>query len=130
LAEIEKAPLNLSKIGSERKSIRGATHVYLKAVENFLLIFSPIYSLIHAYVVEDIEKMLNAYWWGNNRTQSKDIRWMSWKRLSICKNDGVSKTIMLSIMLCSKFFFENYCQTKVVLSPYRSKINNIQRVIF
>jgi len=47
--------------------------------------------LIHAYVIDDIEKMLDAYWWGNNRTQSKDITWMSWKSLSVCENDGVSK---------------------------------------
>lgn len=44
---------------------------------------------------------------------------------------GVSKTIMLSIMLCSKNKkLGNYCQTKVVLSPNRSKINTIQRVFF
>jgi hypothetical protein len=30
-----------------------------------------------ASVIDDIEKMLNYFWWGHNITQAKEIHWMS-----------------------------------------------------
>jgi hypothetical protein len=39
-------------------------------------------------VIDDIEKMLNSFWWGHNRAQSKGIHWMSWERLSVHKQAG------------------------------------------
>jgi hypothetical protein len=44
--------------------------------------------LIPSSVIDDIEKMLNSFWWVHNRAQSKGIRWMSWERLSVHKQDG------------------------------------------
>ena len=39
-------------------------------------------------LLEDIEKMLNSFWWGHNATNSKGIHWMSWERLSTPKCFG------------------------------------------
>ncbi|GAU39132.1 hypothetical protein TSUD_23110 [Trifolium subterraneum] len=44
--------------------------------------------LIPSSVIDDIEKMLNSFWWGQNKAQLKGIRWMSWERLSVHKQDG------------------------------------------
>lgn len=37
--------------------------------------------------VNDIERMLNSFWWGLGNN-NKWIRWMSWKRLTSSKNEG------------------------------------------
>jgi hypothetical protein len=44
--------------------------------------------LLPASVIDDIEKMLNSFWWGHNRSQAKGIHWMSWERLSVHKQAG------------------------------------------
>lgn len=36
----------------------------------------------------DIERSLNAYWWGFNQGQEKRIRWMSWEILKESKSKG------------------------------------------
>ncbi|XP_058766718.1 uncharacterized mitochondrial protein AtMg00310-like [Vicia villosa] len=38
-------------------------------------------------LVEDIEKMLNAFWWGG-ASNNKGIRWLAWDSLTYPKNEG------------------------------------------
>jgi hypothetical protein len=44
--------------------------------------------LIPGSIVDEIEKMLNAFWWGHNNNQSRGIHWLSWDKLCIHKNYG------------------------------------------
>jgi ribonuclease HI len=37
--------------------------------------------------VNDIEKMLNSFWWGGG-SNNKGIRWLSWERLACAKGEG------------------------------------------
>ncbi|PNX55279.1 hypothetical protein L195_g048906, partial [Trifolium pratense] len=37
--------------------------------------------------VNDIEKMLNSFWWGGD-TNNKGIRWLSWERMTCPKSEG------------------------------------------
>jgi len=37
---------------------------------------------------DEIEKMMNSFWWGHSGAQSKGIHWMSWDILSMHKKDG------------------------------------------
>ncbi|GAU17355.1 hypothetical protein TSUD_232310 [Trifolium subterraneum] len=69
----------LSQAGREVliKSVLQTIHSYIMSI-----------FLIPSSVIDDIEKMLNSFWWGHNRAQSKGIRWMSWERLSVHKQDG------------------------------------------
>lgn len=38
-------------------------------------------------LVEDIEKMINAYWWGGS-SKNKGIIWLDWDGLTYPKNEG------------------------------------------
>ncbi|XP_058761402.1 uncharacterized mitochondrial protein AtMg00310-like [Vicia villosa] len=38
-------------------------------------------------VIDDIEKMINSFWWGGG-ANSKGIRWMSWDKLTCLKEEG------------------------------------------
>jgi hypothetical protein len=56
----------------------------LQAITSYILsIF-----LIPIIVSYDIENILNLFWWGHNRAQSKGIHWISWERFCILKKDG------------------------------------------
>jgi hypothetical protein len=37
---------------------------------------------------DEIEKMLNAFWWGHSRAQNKGIHWLSWDKLYMHKSVG------------------------------------------
>jgi hypothetical protein len=44
--------------------------------------------LIPHSLSDNIEKMMNSFWWGNNKDHSQSIHWLSWERLSMHKNAG------------------------------------------
>jgi len=46
-----------------------------------------IFLLPGTFIIE-IERMLNAFWWGHNSTNSRGMHWLSWERLSVPKNFG------------------------------------------
>jgi hypothetical protein len=37
---------------------------------------------------DEIEKMMNFFWWGHYRAQKKGIHWSLWNKLSMHKKDG------------------------------------------
>jgi hypothetical protein len=43
---------------------------------------------IPSSLCDEIEKMMNSFWWGHSGAQNKGIHWMSWDKLAMHKNDG------------------------------------------
>ncbi|CAJ2637135.1 unnamed protein product [Trifolium pratense] len=43
---------------------------------------------IPSSLCDEIEKMMNSFWWGHSGARNKGIHWMSWDKLSMHKNDG------------------------------------------
>jgi len=39
-------------------------------------------------LLDEIEKMMNAFWWGHGGTSNRGLRWLSWEKLSVHKNHG------------------------------------------
>lgn len=39
-------------------------------------------------LLEEIEKMLNAFWWGHGGASNKGIHWLAWDKLSVHKRHG------------------------------------------
>ncbi|GAU25475.1 hypothetical protein TSUD_71290 [Trifolium subterraneum] len=56
----------------------------LQSIPSYIM---SIFLLPHS-LSEDIEKMLNSFWWGHNQEHSKGIHWLSWERLTMHKNAG------------------------------------------
>ncbi|KAL8158305.1 hypothetical protein AgCh_002851 [Apium graveolens] len=44
--------------------------------------------LIPEEICDDIEKIMNSFWWCNGSSTSKGIKWISWKRLCVVKEGG------------------------------------------
>ena len=69
---------SLSKAGKETmiKSVFQSIPSYIMSIY-----------LIPQSIVNDIERMLNSFWWGEG-TQNKGIRWLAWDRLTCSKSRG------------------------------------------
>jgi hypothetical protein len=39
-------------------------------------------------MLDEIEKMMNALWWGHGGSRNKGLNWLSWEKLYVHKNDG------------------------------------------
>jgi len=39
-------------------------------------------------LLDEIEKMMNAFWWGHGGTSNEGLHWLSWEKLSVHKNHG------------------------------------------
>lgn len=70
---------SLSKAGKE---------VMIKSVLQSIPSYVMSTYLIPPSVCDEIEKMMNSYWWGSSGDATKGIRWMSWERLSTPKSQG------------------------------------------
>lgn len=40
-------------------------------------------------LLNEIEKMLNGYWWKSGGNTNKGVRWLSWDKMCMSKNKGV-----------------------------------------
>ena len=39
-------------------------------------------------LLDEIEKMMNAFWWGHGGSSNRGLNWLSWEKLSVHKNNG------------------------------------------
>nr|KYP58280.1 hypothetical protein KK1_004579 [Cajanus cajan] len=70
---------SLSKAGKE---------TLIKAVLQALPSYAMSVFMIPNRTIDEIEKLLNAFWWGANSNKHKGIKWMRWERLAISKLEG------------------------------------------
>ncbi|XP_058784642.1 uncharacterized protein LOC131659471 [Vicia villosa] len=69
---------SLSKAGKE---------TMIKSVLQAILTYIMSVFLLPDGVIDEIEKMINSFWWGGG-ANSKGIRWMSWDKLTCLKAEG------------------------------------------
>ena len=92
----KKATINFIK-DRVWKKINSWSSKYLSKAGREVLIKSVLQSIptyfmslftLPSSLCDEIEKMMNSFWWGHSGAQKKGIHWMSWDRLSMHKNDG------------------------------------------
>lgn len=42
--------------------------------------------LIPRSLCQEIERMMNAFWWKSNSSNSKEIKWLAWDKMSMSKS--------------------------------------------
>jgi len=55
----------------------------LQSIPSYIM---SIYLLPNS-ILDDIEKMINAFWWGG-RSNNRGIKWMAWERMACPKEFG------------------------------------------
>ncbi|CAN1225361.1 Putative ribonuclease H protein At1g65750 [Linum grandiflorum] len=71
-----------------KKLSRGGNEVLLKAVAQALPAYCMNVFLLPDLLTEDLERMMNSFWWGSKRMTGKGVPWMSWERMTTRKEHG------------------------------------------
>ena len=69
----------LSKAGKE---------ILLKSVVQSILMYVMRVFLLPLSLYNELECMMNSFWWGKNDASSRGINWMSWNKLCTHKAAG------------------------------------------
>lgn len=62
--------------------------VLLKSVAQAIPSYCMGAFLIPHSLYDELQRMMNSFWWGQKGQPSKGIRWMSWDKLTMRKDDG------------------------------------------
>lgn len=62
--------------------------ILLKSVAQAIPTYCMSMYLIPQSLGDDIQKMLNSFWWGSSSRQLRGIKWMNWDKLSVPKKHG------------------------------------------
>lgn len=72
---------------SGRSLTKSGKEVMIKSVLQYILNYIMSIFIIPDGVVNNIEKILSSFWWGEVNS-NRGIRWMSWEKLTCTKNEG------------------------------------------
>lgn len=70
---------HLSKAGRE---------VLIKSIAQAIPTYCMSTFLLPTSLGEEIQKMINSFWWGSNRRQGRGINWLRWDKLTMRKEYG------------------------------------------
>jgi hypothetical protein len=73
---------------SSRCLSQAGREVLIKSVLQSIPSYVMSVFLLPGSLINDIEKMLNSFWWGHNSANSRGLHWLSWERLSVPKVFG------------------------------------------
>lgn len=62
--------------------------VLIRNVAQTIPSYTMLCFLIPKTLCQEIEKMLNAFWWSSNSSSSKGVKWLSWTRMCMRKKSG------------------------------------------
>ena len=70
------------------KCLSQAGKEVLKTVTQAIPSYAISVFLIPKSLCDEIERMMNSYWWGRSRGNQKGVCWTAWEKLCIRKEDG------------------------------------------
>lgn len=70
---------HLSKLGKE---------VLIKSVGQTILTYCMSVFLLPTSLSEEMEHMMNSFWWVSNNSQNRGIQWIWWEKLTVRKSNG------------------------------------------
>jgi len=103
----------------QRLARRFSSNLWSKAIPSY---FMSVSFLLPSTLQDDLQKIMNSFWWGSNKNTDKDINWLSWDLLSIKKeNEGMGfqhlyafNLAMLWKLVSYSTLLENMLSTSVI----------------
>lgn len=62
--------------------------ILLKNVAQAIPAYTMSCFMLPKTLCQEIEKMMNSFWWSSNSSNNKGIKWLSWTRMSMSKKRG------------------------------------------
>jgi hypothetical protein len=73
---------------SSKSILKAGREVLIKSVlQSIPTYFMSLFTILSS-LCDEIEKMMNSFWWEHSGASTKGIHWMSWDKLAMHKNDG------------------------------------------
>lgn len=76
------------KTWSTKLLSRAGKAVLLRNVAQTIPSYTMSCFLIPKFLCQEIERMMNAFWWSSSSANNKGIKWLSWSRMSMSKKYG------------------------------------------
>lgn len=76
------------KTWSTKLLSRAGKAVLLRNVAQTIPAYTMSCFLIPKSHCQELERMMNAFWWNSNSSNNRSIKWLSWSRMSMSKNQG------------------------------------------
>jgi hypothetical protein len=73
---------------SSRHLSQASREVMIKPILQAISAYMMSIFLLPCTLIDEIEKMLNSFWWGHRSNNDRDLHWISWERLSVSKDHG------------------------------------------
>jgi hypothetical protein len=67
---------------------KGGREVLIKSVAQSIPTYCMSSFLLPSTLGEEIQRMLNSFWWGSNRSNGRGINWLNWDKLTMRKEHG------------------------------------------
>lgn len=67
---------------------RGGKTVLIKNVAQTIPSYCMSCFKVPKTLAQEIERLMNGYWWSSNGNSSKGIRWLAWEKMGVAKNKG------------------------------------------
>lgn len=74
--------------GKEKPISRAGKSILIKNVAQALPSYCMTFFLLPKSLLQEIERMFNAYWWSSGSNSSKGVCWMSWDAMCDAKCRG------------------------------------------
>lgn len=75
--------------GRHNKSIsRAGKSVLTKNVAQYIPLYYMSCFILPKSLCQEVERMLNRYWWSSDTTQGRGVKWHSWDHMSMSKDMG------------------------------------------
>jgi hypothetical protein len=81
---------HLSKAGRE---------VLVKSVAQAIPAYCMSTVLLPDSLGDELEKMINSFWWGSNKTTGKGINWLRWEKLTMRKEQVVWDSVICMALI-------------------------------
>lgn len=69
-----------------RKISRAGKEVLIKSAAQAIPTYYMTTFLISSTFLDDLQIMLNKFWWGHDSQEAKGVRWMNWEKLCVRKD--------------------------------------------
>lgn len=73
---------------STRLLSRAGKLIMLKNVLQAIPTYAMSCFMLPKSICEEIQTVMNAFWWKNNSASTKGIKWLSWQKMCMSKNQG------------------------------------------
>ncbi|CAJ2647435.1 unnamed protein product [Trifolium pratense] len=73
---------------SSRHLSQAGREIMIKSILQSIPTYVMSIFLLPSTLIDEIEKMLNSFWWGHSGNNGRGLHWLSWERLSVSKDYG------------------------------------------